>query len=74
MIDGHGDPNVSDGYRAALQALFSVSYTLKFAIARAGGPSPRVGPPRDHEIHLGDPRRSAPERLKTIIPQPISPA
>jgi hypothetical protein len=172
MIDGHGDPNVSDGYRAALQALFSVSYTLKFAIARAGGPTCRVGPPeglwsvpdmagfatadkadwdwtmmirqpvevtrerfertaadvaerkqlpqardlrlerfdeglaaqvlylgpyadegptiaalhafiaeqgyarrgRHHEIYLGDPRRSAPERLKTIIRQPISPA
>jgi len=171
MIDGHGDPNVSDGYRAALQALFSVSYTLKFAIARAGGPTYRVGPPeglwsvpdmagfatadkadwdwtmmirqpddvtpelveraaldvaerkhlpqatdlrlerfaegraaqvlhlgsyadegsdilalhafiadqgyalrgRHHEIYLGDPRRSAPERLKTIIRQPVRP-
>ena len=24
-----------------------------------------------HEIHLGDPRRSAPERLKTILRQPV---
>ncbi len=170
MIDGHGDPNVSDTYRAALQVLYSVSYGLKFAIKRAGGPVYRVGPPeglwsvpdmadfataakaewdwtmmirqpdavtpalfertaldvaerkqlpqardlrlerfaegraaqvlhlgsyageeptilalhafiaeqgyaprgRHHEIYLGDPRRAAPERLKTIIRQPVS--
>jgi hypothetical protein len=27
---------------------------------------------RHHEIYLGDPRRSAPDRLKTIIRQPVS--
>jgi hypothetical protein len=27
---------------------------------------------KHHEIYLGDPRRSAPERLRTIIRQPIS--
>ena len=171
MIDGHGDPNASDTYQAALQALFSVSYALKFAVKRAGGPAYRIGPPeglwsvpdvagmeiarkpewdwtmmirqpddvtpelveraaldvaerkhlpqacdlrlerfaegraaqvlhlgsyadegsdilalhafiadqgyalrgRHHEIYLGDPRRSAPERLKTIIRQPVRP-
>jgi hypothetical protein len=31
----------------------------------------RVG--KHHEIYLGDPRRSAPERLKTLIRQPIAP-
>ncbi len=30
-IDGSGDPNVSDEYRSAIQWLYSVSYTLKFA-------------------------------------------
>jgi hypothetical protein len=30
----------------------------------------RVG--KHHEIYLGDPRRSAPERLKTLIRQPVS--
>lgn len=34
MVDGHGDPNVSPGYREAVQALYSVSYTLKFVIKR----------------------------------------
>lgn len=28
---------------------------------------------RHHEVYLGDPRRSAPEKLKTIIRQPVAP-
>jgi hypothetical protein len=36
-IDGHGDPNTSPTYAAAIQALYSVSYTAKFAIKKAGG-------------------------------------
>lgn len=30
MIDGEGDPNTSPDYAAAIEALYSVSYTLKF--------------------------------------------
>ena len=164
MLDGRGDPSVSDRFRDAVQALFGVSYRLRFARKRAGGVNYRIGPleglfvsepPRDrsvwqwtlvirqsadltqaqvleaaaelaatkqlptalqlrlerfaeghaaqilhlgpyteerptierlhafiadqgykpagrhHEIYLGDPRRSAPERLKTIIRQPV---
>jgi hypothetical protein len=37
MIDGHGDPNTSAEYLEALEALFSVSYTLKFTVKRAAG-------------------------------------
>lgn len=44
MIDGQGDPNVSERYREAIQALYAVSYTLKFAFKRAGGPDYRVAP------------------------------
>ena len=29
---------------------------------------------RHHEIYLGDPRRSSPERLRTILRQPVEPA
>ena len=29
---------------------------------------------RHHEIYLGDPRRTAPERLKTVIRHPVRPA
>lgn len=32
MVDGHGDPNVSVQYAQAVEALYSVSYTLKFAL------------------------------------------
>jgi hypothetical protein len=44
MIDGHGDPNRSPRYQAAVEALYAVSYTLKFAIKRGGGPDYTVAP------------------------------
>lgn len=30
MVDGAGDPNTADAYREALEALYAMSYTLKF--------------------------------------------
>ncbi len=173
MVDGKGDPNVSEWFQEATGALYAVSYTLKFKLKRGPGamdyvvmplqglwwaedmdaflaeakdqyvwtlmilqpeevtqamfeeacqevrekkgleavdrlrlepyhegPSAQVmhvGPYADeaptiaglhlfidesghrprgkhHEIYLGDPRRTAPERLKTIIRQPVEPA
>lgn len=169
MVDGKGDPNVSEDYKAAVQWLYGVSYALKFAsrrelgrdytvapleglwwaddmadfvrgdksrwqwtmmimqpdwiarpmfdaaVARAreklGPPPPdlrledydeglsvqvmHVGPysaegptlarlhgeflpanglketGRHHEIYIGDPRRTAPEKLKTVLRQPV---
>jgi hypothetical protein len=44
MIDGEGDPNSAPSYRAAIEALYSVSYTLKFAIKQSGGPDYTVMP------------------------------
>jgi hypothetical protein len=35
MIDGEGDPNTSPAYAAAVEALFSVSYTAKFMVKKA---------------------------------------
>jgi len=35
MIDGQGDPNSSADYSAAVEALFTVSYTLKFMIKKS---------------------------------------
>ena len=35
MLDGRGDPNSSDQYQAALQALYGVAYTLKFTLKKA---------------------------------------
>ena len=34
MIDGSGDPNTSQEYKDAIEALFSLSYTLKFMIKK----------------------------------------
>ena len=35
MIDGQGDPNTSAEYAQAVEALFSVSYTAKFAVKKS---------------------------------------
>lgn len=34
MIDGEGDPNTSKDYAQAVEALFSVSYTVKFMVKK----------------------------------------
>lgn len=34
MIDGQGDPSTSEDYKATFEALFGVSYTLKFMIKK----------------------------------------
>ena len=34
MIDGSGDPNISQEYKDAAEALFSLSYTLKFMVKK----------------------------------------
>lgn len=38
MVDGHGNPNDAVTYRQAVEALYSVSYTIKFALRRAATP------------------------------------
>ena len=44
MIDGRGDPNSSPEYSEAIQALYAVSSTLKFALKKAERLDYRVGP------------------------------
>ncbi|NOZ48461.1 MAG: hypothetical protein GXP37_00240 [Chloroflexi bacterium] len=44
MIDGTGDPNVSPEYQQALEALFSISYTLKFRVKKSTGEDYTVMP------------------------------
>lgn len=39
MVDGRGDPGTSADYAAAVEALFTVSYTAKFLVKK--GPDPR---------------------------------
>lgn len=36
MVDGHGDPNTSAAYRAAVESLYATAYAIKFA-CKAGG-------------------------------------
>jgi DNA-binding PadR family transcriptional regulator len=36
-VDGSGDPNTSEEYKRAVEALYAVAYTLKFAGKREGG-------------------------------------
>lgn len=35
IIDGTGDPNTSSAYQHAVQALFGMAYTIKFAIKKS---------------------------------------
>ena len=37
MVDGEGDPNTAQQYREAIEALFSVSYTIKFMVKKEIG-------------------------------------
>lgn len=37
MIDGFGDPNTSTDFQTAIEALFSLSYTLKFMLKKTQG-------------------------------------
>jgi hypothetical protein len=44
MIDGQGDPNTSHDYKGAIEALYTLSYTLKFALKKEQGLQFRVCP------------------------------
>lgn len=37
MLDGQGNPNVSEQFQAAVQAMYNVSYTLKFMVKKELG-------------------------------------
>jgi hypothetical protein len=38
MVDSHGDPNLSQDYRDAVQALFTVSYAVRLALLHCANP------------------------------------
>ncbi len=44
MIDGSGDPNTAREYVESIEALYAVSYTIKFTLKKSGGPDFRVMP------------------------------
>ena len=37
MVDGRGDPNTTPAFQEAVDALYAVAYTAKFALKKAGG-------------------------------------
>jgi hypothetical protein len=74
MVDGEGDPNTAAAYRDAVEALYSVSYTLKFASKRQLGKD-YVVPPLEGLWSAADPlafsRRAKDEwRWTMLILQP----
>ncbi|HYJ75341.1 MAG TPA: GyrI-like domain-containing protein [Kineosporiaceae bacterium] len=44
LIDGQGDPNTSEDYRLAVQALYAVSYPVVMTLKRRGRPDLKVRP------------------------------
>jgi hypothetical protein len=45
MVDGQGNPNTSQAFKEAMEALYSVSYTVKFTLKKDGrGPDYTVMP------------------------------
>jgi hypothetical protein len=55
MVDGQGDPNTSPDFAAAIGALYSLAYTLKFALKKQKGLDFRVMP-LSLRLHAEDPR------------------
>jgi hypothetical protein len=78
-VDGTGNPNTAPAYASAVEALYAVAYTLKFASKRTAGGDFVVAPleglwwaDQPEAFTSGaDPRKTAPEKLKTILRQPI---
>lgn len=85
MLDGHGDPNTDPAFAEAVESLYPVAYTLKFAskndldrdywmLHHEFIPSEGLRPTgKHHEIYLSDLRRVTPERQRTILRQPVAP-
>ena len=63
-VQGRGDPNEPGGeYQAAMELLYGIAFTIK--------ETDFTGHRRHHEIYLSDPRRTAPEKLKTVLRHPV---
>ncbi len=61
-IDGHGDPNTSDGYRHSVEALFAVSFAAKFTSTRETRSGLRRRPPSEGLWSAAHPAPSSSER------------
>ena len=54
MVDGTGDPNTAPAFRAAISALYTLAYTLKFGLKKRKGLDFRVLP-SSGRYHAEDP-------------------
>ena len=77
MVDGQGDPNTAASYRTAVEALYAVSYGLKFAV-KASAAIDYVVPPLEGVWHADDPAAFAPRRkgewkwtMMIMAPDPV---
>jgi hypothetical protein len=65
MIDGEGDPHTSQAFQDAVEALYSLAYTLKFMVKKGDmridyGVMPLEG----FMKYISDMRKTVPERRK----------
>lgn len=74
-VRGKGNPNEEDGeYKSALALQYAIEYTIKMmdSFALNNGWQLDFSTTRlHHEIYLSDPRKTATERLKTVIRHPV---
>lgn len=56
MVDGAGDPNTALTYQEALEALYAMAFTIKFALKKSGGGPEYVVPPLEGLWWSDDPR------------------
>ncbi|WP_249167178.1 hypothetical protein [Bradyrhizobium sp. JYMT SZCCT0428] len=61
-INGEGDPNRDPAYQRAIECSPGHEIMPAMGVTFAG---------RHHEIYLSDARRTPPEKLKTILRQPV---
>lgn len=61
-IDGTGDPNTSSAYQEAVQALFSLAYTIKFAVKKSPAALDYGVPPLEGLWWVDDMRQFSVER------------
>src|SRR5262249_25133382 len=73
MIDGSGDPNTSQAFTDAVEALFATAYPLKFACKRLRS-SPRGARWRASGRRPGRPRALPQEPASAEDPVPLPPA
>ena len=74
-VRGKGNPNEEDGeYKSALALQYAIEYTIKmmdFFALNNGWQLDFSTTRLHHEIYLNDPRKTPPEKLRTVIRHPI---